>query len=267
MAEISMDTGRLLPKLVFLGSGNLATQLSLAFHKKGYHIVQVYSRTNESAAVLAGKLGCSFTSDVSLLSKEGDIYICALKDLAITEVLSKTNLQDKLILHTAGSIPMDILSAFSSSYGVLYPLQTLSKERQVDFSAVPVFIEGNSEENLLVIKTLAENISGTVYRFTSSQRMHIHLAAVFVCNFVNHLYVLGKEITDKIGVPFSVLLPLIDETAAKIHELSPEKAQTGPAVRYDGNVIDKHLELLEEDEEKQRLYRLISQHIYQLSNK
>jgi predicted short-subunit dehydrogenase-like oxidoreductase (DUF2520 family) len=267
MEKINCTADKKKPRLVFLGSGNLATQLSLALRQKGYPIIQVYSRTEESASALAEKLGCPYTIDISFLNPDGDIYISALKDSAIEDVLSKTNLKDKLLLHTAGSVPMDILSSYSSCYGVLYPLQTLSKGRAVDFSKIPVFIEGKDAECLSVIKRLAEDVSETVYEIPSEQRMYLHLAAVFVSNFVNYMYALGDDILKEAGIPFSVLLPLIDETAAKVHDLSAKEAQTGPAVRYDKNVINKHLALLNDNEKMQQLYELLSRHIYRQSKK
>ena len=255
-----------LPRLVFIGSGNLATQLALTFSEKKYPILQVYSRTKESASALAERIGCSYTTDIALLNTEADIYICALKDSALQEILSKAVFRDKLVVHTAGSIPMDMLSKYSSNYGVFYPLQTLSKNRRVDFSKIPVFIEGNNPENSAILKSLANSVSNVVYEATSNQRKKLHLAAVFACNFTNHLYAIAANIVKENGdFPMEVLLPLIDETARKIHTLSPVEAQTGPAVRYDKNVIDNHLEMLSSDKNVQQIYDLMSRHIYKYS--
>jgi len=252
-----------LPRLVFIGSGNLATQLALVLSEKGYPVLLVYSRTEESAAALAGKINCPYTTDITLLDARADVYICALKDSALQAVLSQASFHDKLVLHTAGSVPMDILSEYTANYGVFYPLQTFSKSRPVDFSNIPVFIESNSPENFSVVKSLADSISNVVYEADSEQRKKLHLAAVFACNFTNHLYAIAAKIVKENGdFPVEVLLPLIDETAKKIHALSPLEAQTGPAVRYDKNVIDKHLEMLNSDKDVQQIYDLISKHIY-----
>jgi len=253
-------------RIVFIGSGNLATQLALTFFENNYPVLQVYSRTEKSAAELAGKIGCAFTTDITELNTEADIYICALKDSALQEVLVQADFHNKLLVHTAGSIPMDILSTYTSNYGVFYPLQTLSKNKRVDFSKIPVFVEGNNQKNLSILKLLAENISNVVYEATSEQRKKLHLAAVFACNFTNHLYAIAAEIIKENGdFPMDVLLPLIDETAEKVHTLSPIEAQTGPAVRYDKNVIDKHLGMLSSDKDVQQIYELMSKHIYKYS--
>ncbi len=255
-----------LPRLVFIGSGNLATQLALTFSEKNYPVLQVYSRTEESAVALSGKIGCAFTTDITGLDMGADIYICALKDSALQEVLAQVDFRSKLVIHTAGSVPMDILSICTSNYGIFYPLQTLSKNKRVDFSKIPVFVEGNNPENLSILKSLAESVSNVVYEATSEQRKRLHLAAVFACNFTNHLYAIATKIVKGNGdFPMDVLLPLIDETAEKVHTLSPVKAQTGPAVRYDKNVIDKHLEMLDADKDLQQIYELISKDIYRYS--
>lgn len=256
-----------LPRLVFIGSGNLATQLALTFLEKQYPVLQVYSRTETSAAALSEKTGCTFTTDINALSRDADIYICALKDSALQEVLEQVDFHDKLVVHTAGSIPMDVLSAYTSNYGVFYPLQTFSKNRRIDFLKIPVFVEGNNPENLSILKSLAESLSNAVYEATSEQRKKLHLAAVFACNFTNHLYAIAAKIIGENGnFPMSVLLPLIDETAEKVHTLSPVEAQTGPAVRYDKNVIDKHLEMLSRDKDLQQVYELMSRDIYRYSS-
>ena len=256
-----------LPRLVFIGSGNVATHLALVFSEKGYPVLQVYSRTEESAAALAGKINCPYTTDITLLDARADVYICALKDSVLQEVLSQASFHHKLVLHTAGSLPMDILSEYTANYGVFYPLQTFSKNRPVDFSNIPVFIESNRPENFLVVKSLAGNVSDVVYEADSEQRKKLHLAAVFACNFTNHLYAIAAKIVNENGdFPVEVLLPLIDETAKKIHALSPLEAQTGPAVRDDKNVIDKQLKMLDSDKDVQQIYKLMSKHIYTVNS-
>ena len=251
-----------LPKLVFIGSGNLATRLAIAFAEIQCPVLQIYSRTEEAASVLAEKVKCPYTTNVGALDKEADIYICALKDDVLPEVLSHASLADKLVIHTAGSLSMDVLSPFTSRYGVFYPLQTFSKNRRVDFSKIPVFIESNNGDDLQIIKSLAEILSDAVYEASSVQRQNLHLAAVFACNFVNHFYAIAADLVEKSDFSFNVLLPLIVETAEKLHSLTPHEAQTGPAIRYDKNVIDKHLNFLETDKTTQQLYKLISEHIY-----
>ena len=249
-------------KIVFIGSGNLATQLAVALAERQYPILQIYSRTENAAALLAEKVKCSYTINIGDLDKNADIYICALKDDVLPEVLSHASLENKLVIHTAGSLPMDVLSPFTSRYGVFYPLQTFSKNKRVDFSKIPVFVESNNDDDLQIIKSLAGSISGAVYEASSAQRQALHLAAVFACNFVNHFYAIAAGLVEKSDFPFHILLPLIVETAGKIQTITPREAQTGPAIRDDRKVIDKHLNLLETDKTTQQLYKLISEHIY-----
>jgi len=249
-------------KLVFIGSGNLATQLAVTFAESQYSVLQIYSRTEEAAAILAEKVKCPYTTNIGALDRNADIYICALKDDVLQDVLSHASLANKLVIHTAGTLPMDVLSPFTSRYGVFYPLQTFSKNKRVDFSAIPVFIESNNDDDLQIIKLLAGSVSGAVYEASSLQRQRLHLAAVFACNFVNHFYAIAAGLVEKSDFSFDVLLPLISETAEKLHYLTPREAQTGPAIRYDNKVIDKHLNLLETDITTQQLYKLISEHIY-----
>ena len=164
---------------------------------------------------------------------------------------------DGLFIHTAGSLPVDVLPA--ERRGVLYPLQTFSRARQIDFRQVPLFIESPSDEDFLL--AIASQLSLTTWRMDGRRRGLLHLAAVFVCNFTNHMYDLGDHVAREAGVPFEVLLPLIDETARKVHQLSPGNAQTGPAVRLDRNVMERHLELLPGRREKE-IYELLSRSIY-----
>ena len=168
-------------------------------------------------------------------------------------------------VHTAGSMPMALFAGHAKHYGVCYPLQTFSKTRAVDVSKVPFFIEGSDAETEERLCQLAERLSTSVQRLSSEKRKSLHLAAVFTCNFVNHLYVLGGELLAKEGIDARLLLPLIDETAAKVHDMSPLAAQTGPAVRYDENVIQKQLAQLEADSTKWEIYALMSQSIHQHS--
>lgn len=148
-------------------------------------------------------------------------------------------------------------------YGVFYPMQTFSKQRTVDFRQIPVFVESNSAADTQTLKDIASVLSEKVYEATSEQRKSLHLAAVFTCNFTNHMYALAAELLKKYQLPFEVMLPLIDETARKVHELEPCLAQTGPAIRYDENVINNHLQMLSDKPGMQELYRLISESIHQ----
>lgn len=253
--------------VVFIGAGNLATNLAKAFYRKGFRIVQVYSRTEESAQTLAQIVEAEYTTDLSAISSGAQLYVVALKDAALVQLLPEivSGQKEALWVHTAGSIPMNIWEGHVSRYGVFYPMQTFSKQREVTFDEIPVFVESNSEEDTLLLKEIAEVLSKKVYEATSEQRKSLHLAAVFTCNFTNHMYALAADLLKKYHLPFEVMLPLIDETARKVHELEPSDAQTGPAVRYDENVISGHLQMLADEPDVQRLYQLISRSIHELS--
>ena len=156
---------------------------------------------------------------------------------------------------------MDIFSGYAEQYGVIYPMQTFSKSRLVDFSIIPFFLEANTSDGACLLQSVAEKLSGNIRFLSSDKRRHLHLAAVFACNFTNHIYSLASRLLEQQDIPAEILLPLIDETAAKIHVLPPKKAQTGPAIRYDENVINKHLAMLD-DPDMQSIYRIISQSIH-----
>lgn len=253
--------------VVFIGAGNLATNLAKALYWKGFRIVQIYSRTEESAQSLAQIVEAEYTTDLSAVTVDAQLYIVSLKDTALVELLPKlvAGKKNALWVHTAGSIPMTIWEGYAERFGVFYPMQTFSKQREVDFRGIPIFVESNSEEDTQFLKDIASALSEKVYEATSDQRKSLHLAAVFTCNFANHMYALAAELLKKYQLPFEVMLPLIDETARKVHELEPRAAQTGPAIRYDENVIDGHLQMLANEPEMQELYRLISQSIHRLA--
>lgn len=253
--------------VVFIGAGNLATNLAKALYWKGFRIVQIYSRTEESAQSLAQIVEAEYTTDLSAVTEDAQLYIVSLKDTALVELLPKlvAGKKNALWVHTAGSIPMTVWEGYAERFGVFYPMQTFSKQREVDFRGIPIFVESNSEEDTQFLKDIASALSEKVYEATSDQRKSLHLAAVFTCNFANHMYALAAELLKKYQLPFEVMLPLIDETARKVHELEPRAAQTGPAIRYDENVIDGHLQMLANEPEMQELYRLISQSIHRLA--
>lgn len=255
--------------IVLIGSGNLATNVGKAFNKCGYRILQVYSYREETAKELAGLLHTDYTINLSNLRNDADLYITALKDSVLPELVPQIvkGREQSLFVHTAGSVPMNIWAGYTNRYGVFYPMQTFSKAREVCFDEIPFFIESNNSEDLLRLKSLASVVSRRVYEATSEQRKSLHLAAVFTCNFTNHMYVLAGKLLAKYGLPFEVMLPLIDETARKVHELPPVEAQTGPAVRYDENVIGKHLAMLADEPVMQELYEKISKSIHELKQK
>ena len=250
-------------RICLIGSGNLATHLGSAFTGKGHQVVQDWSQTLQHASQLGAKLNTRFTTDKDSIPSETDIYIIAVRDNAIASLLPEVKWGNKLVLHTAGSISMDILAPYCENYGVFYPFQTFSIDKNVDFENVPVYVEANTPKNLEVLSELAHSISGNVTQLSSSQRQQIHLAAVFVCNFVNHFYSIGQELLNQKGIDFGILKPLILETANKAITQSPLASQTGPAIRNDKVVMDKHLAMLTDYPDLKALYQQISQRIIQ----
>ncbi len=251
-------------KIALIGAGNLATRLGLALVEKGQTVAQVYSRTEASAQALGKMLQCPATTVLADVCTDADLYVLAVKDAAFADVAAALvpRRRQALFVHTAGSLPMSVWEGIAPRHGVFYPMQTFSKLRSVDFSSIPIFIEANNAGDLDCLKALAATLSGSVFEADSRQRRALHLAAVFACNFTNHMYAVCGHLLDEAGLPFDVMLPLIDETAAKVHDLSPSQAQTGPAVRYDENVITRHLEALAVHPEWQDLYERISKSIH-----
>jgi len=250
--------------IVFIGSGNLATHLSQALKSAGHSILQVYSRTEAHAAQLALKLGCSHTSQFESVRPDAEAYILAVNDDAIAPLVSglALNNPDALYIHTAGSVSIDVFLGHASRYGVLYPMQTFSKSRPVDFGPVPCFIEGSDAAVLSQLQSLAGSISTQVIPADSQKRKHLHLAAVLACNLTNHCYRLAERVLEQEDIDFRLYLPLIQETADKVSSLSPREAQTGPMVRYDVGVMDLQLSLLP-DERTRQIYRLMAESIHE----
>lgn len=274
-------------KIVLIGAGNLATHLGKALHAAGHDMVQVFSRTMQSAETLASLLDAEPLTDIAQVRDDADVYIFSVKDSALVQLVAqlcrhdadglgedgavnalrkaKKGEHERVFLHTAGSMPMSVFKGMAQHYGVLYPMQTFSKQREVDFSIIPCFVEANDEFAQKQIEGLAREISGRVYQLSSEDRKYLHLSAVFACNFANHCYAISQELLEEHGIPFDVMLPLINETAAKVHEMKPKDAQTGPAVRYDENVIGKQSKLLENHPHFKKVYDSMSKSIHGLN--
>ena len=252
---------------VFIGAGNLATQLAINLNNNGHTVLQVFSRTEKSAKTLAEKVNAAYTTFPEEICSEADIYVVALKDSAFETILPFIHFGEKLVVHCSGSLPLSVLGKYATQFGVFYPLQTFSKNRPVNFQDIPVFVEANSKENETRIFRLAQTISGKVSVLDSDKRKYLHIAAVFACNFVNHFYAVSAEILKSKGISFDVLRPLILETSLKVQEMEPAKAQTGPAVRFDRNIILSHEQELENFPEYRELYRFISESIFKFHQK
>lgn len=254
-------------RVVLIGAGNLATHLGRALVEAGHDVPQVWSRTQASASALAAQLGAEALTDVGAISMEADAYVFALKDSALESVIRQVCplRTDGVFFHTAGSMPMDVFADSARHYGVFYPMQTFSKQKAVDFSEIPVFVEASDERTREVVGALAESVSRRVSWLSSADRKYLHLAAVFACNFANHCFAVSEQLLKEHGLAFDVMLPLIDETVGKVHQMSPAKAQTGPAVRFDENVIQRHEQLLAGHGQWQQMYELMSRSIHQMA--
>ena len=249
-------------RIVLFGTGNVATHLFEAYkNSKHFEIIQVYNHAAKSLKFFKDKV--AITTDLNAISP-ADIYILALKDDTLDEICKKINNTDALVLHTSGAVSMKVLTKFSH-HGVFYPLQTFSKNKKVDFSKVPICIETYTREDNNIAHNLASDISNKVFEISSEQRKTLHVAAVFVSNFVNYLYTEGESICQENKVPFEILHPLILETANKAIKMSPKEAQTGPAKRKDKDVINSHLELL--NKKQQEIYSLLTLSIQNLHGK
>jgi len=247
--------------IVIIGAGNLAYHLAPALKNAGHTIIQVYSRTKESAALLAKNTEATHTTDLKSIDKNADIYFFTLPDHALSVVVKESALKNKLLVTTSGSASTDVFKPFTSLYGVFYPLQTFSKDRPVNFTEVPVFIESANRKTETALFNLGMQISSKVTIITTEQRSILHLAAVFAGNFSNHMYVIAGMILKADNMSFDYLKPLISETASKILQLAPEKAQTGPAKRKDTEILKKHLKLLSGLPEFQKIYSFVSESI------
>ena len=255
-------------RVVILGSGNVATSIALALNDK-CEMVQIYSRTLANAQELARKVGCQAISDLRNVAPDADVYIISVKDDAIASVVDAVPDNGALWLHTSGSTPIDVFREKRSRYGVLYPMQSFSKERTVYFAEIPTFIEANDDKTKQVIRQLAESVTQHVIEVSSDDRQYLHLAAVFACNFTNHCCTLAGQVLETAGVKFDVLLPLVEETVTKLRELPPSLAQTGPAARHDTNVMQAQAALLDKIGEGSgnpllaEIYRTMSESIVQ----
>lgn len=251
-------------RIAWIGAGNLATRLGLALKEAGHEAVQVYSRTMESASTLAGLLGCPATNDVSRVDLTAEVYVFSVKDSVLERLVGEIapRVGGALCLHTSGSMPADMFCGQAVRYGVLYPMQTFSRLQEVRFKEIPCFIEASDAETLRTVRAMALSVSDRVEEMSSSRRAYLHVAAVFACNFVNHCYALSAGLLERQGIPFDVMLPLVDETARKVHRFSPHEAQTGPAVRYDENVIGRHLQMLEGEDDMREIYEMMSKSIH-----
>ncbi|HQV86824.1 MAG TPA: F420-dependent NADP oxidoreductase [Chitinophagaceae bacterium] len=249
--------------IVIIGSGNVAAVLGRKFKAAGHTILQIYSRNAAAASELAYEWDTESTNYKITINKNADIYIIAVSDDAIDDVTADLKLPGKIVVHTAASVPKEVLKNVTTHYGVFYPLQSLRKEMK-SLPDTPIFYDGSDELTKRKLESLAKSIlREKVTEAGDEARLKLHIAAVVVSNFTNHLYALAEAFCRKEGLDFKQLLPLIEETALRIKDVSPHEAQTGPAARHDKETIQKHLELLKDHPQLKNIYLLLSESIQQ----
>lgn len=253
--------------LSIIGSGNVAQHLisalkNLESDSNEFKLIEVCARDSEKLShLIDAKKICTDIADMA----DADLFIIAVSDKAIAEVSSKIPHSNRLVVHVSGSVPLISLSN-KNRKGVFYPVQTFSAAQEIDFWNVPICIEAETEVDLDLLKKLAATLTELIYELDSSQRKALHVAAVFANNFVNHLYKISAAICEDNSIPFDILFPLIQETSKKIEFMSPEKAQTGPAIRKDLTTIESHMSFLENEHQKE-LYTTLTESIIQNGKK
>ena len=239
----------------------MASGLGFALARQGINIMQVYNRTREKGRKLAASLGAAYIEDIHAIDPNADLYILAIPDSAIENVSTGLHLKYQLVVHTSGSMDMKILSKASGNTGVLYPLQTFSQRRRVNFRHIPLCLEANSESGEKKLGELAARLSGIVHYVNSDNRKILHLAAVFSSNFTNFMVTIAEELLLTHDMPFDLIKPIIRQTIRNIEHVPIFRNQTGPAVRGDEKVLDTHRELLKEDPDYLEIYNVITNNI------
>jgi predicted short-subunit dehydrogenase-like oxidoreductase (DUF2520 family) len=248
-------------RISFIGAGKVSSALCRQLFLSGCKIQKIVSRTDINGPALAKSCNASWSDEFDFALAD-DVIITAVPDDALEGVLGKIKCHDgTLVVHTAGSIGLDVFPPNLKHTGVFYPLQTFSEKRNIDFKDLPFFLEASEPQSSAILKELAELTGGKPYFVDSEQRKRLHVAAVFVSNFVNHMLTSGKQIAEKAGLQFEVLIPLINETFKKAIEKGPENSQTGPAYRNDTGTIKKHIELLSFSPELQNVYKEVTKSI------
>jgi predicted short-subunit dehydrogenase-like oxidoreductase (DUF2520 family) len=246
--------------VVIIGTGNVATVFGRLIVNKGHKIIEIVGRGKAATASLAKICKAYANTDLSAINNTADIYLIAVVDTAIENVAKQLTLQNKLVVHTAGSVSINVLNKINSGHGVLWPLQTLRKEMKV-IPEIPIVIDANSEATYTALLAFTKTLTDTVFRANDAKRIKLHLAAVMVSNFTNHLYALADDYCRKESLEFKLLLPLIQETSNRIINNAPRNVQTGPAARKDEATINNHLNLLKASPTLYKIYQLMSDSI------
>lgn len=230
--------------VTIVGAGNVGYHLAWHLHNAGQRVVQVFSRHLPAAQWVGSLLDVPYTNRLEDINRDSDIYLISVKDDAIGTVVENLRLPGKVVAHTSGTVPMELLRPVSEHYGIFYPLQTLSRNISVDFSAIPFCINGSDDYTYERLRQLASCLTRKVVRIDDRQRLAIHVSAVFANNFSNHLFAIAQRILEQNNLSFEILKPLINETVRKIQNHPPVNMQTGPAVRGDVQTIARHLDFL-----------------------
>ena len=253
-------------KIVILGSGNIASYLADKFSQRGHNIIQVYSRTKANAIALASVFGADAIDDVARLIPNADLYLLAVSDSAILEIMqTPLSIGQGILVHCSGATPLSVLSAYDR-YGVIYPPQSISKQVDSTIDSIPFAIEGNSPEVQDELLQLMQTMAPKSFPCNSEQRLALHIAAVFANNFSNALFQISYDLLAEHELPFDLLRPIILETARKVQNKRPEEVQTGPAKRGDQQTIERHLNFLREKPSWLKIYQQLSEEIRRKSN-
>ena len=256
------------PSIVSIGAGKVASNIIPALYKKGYPVHAVYSQTLNAAEILARKLPtAAFTDDIRILPRKADIYIISLTDDAIPAAVEALEGTGSLVIHTAGSIGLNVFSGKIINYGVIYPLQTFTKITDTDFNSIPLLLEASNEETLKKIREIGADLSKTLIETNSEDRRWIHTAAIFACNFTNFMFTCAGEVLHSRNFPFDILAPLITETVKNAITHNPANVQTGPAVRGDIKIVQNHISMLNDKPELQKIYTFVSRMIMEYNHK
>jgi predicted short-subunit dehydrogenase-like oxidoreductase (DUF2520 family) len=247
-------------QISILGTGNVATVLGKSLKAADHEIVQVYGRDEAAANALAKELGAEAVVDLHSVKKHVDLLLMAISDSAIAKIAEELHVDHVIVAHTAGSVSKEVLQKMSKNYGVFYPLQSLRKEMQV-MPDIPLLIDGNTAEVQTLLFDVAKDISTQVQLADDATRLKLHLAAVLVSNFTNHLFALADAYCIQENVDFKMLQPLMEETVLRLRNKQPNQVQTGPAIRHDQSTIDLHLQMLQSNPHLQNVYALLTKSI------
>ncbi len=253
-------------RVSFIGSGNVATQLALACLRAHISIINIYSKRFGNAQTLAQKCNAEAILNLNDLAKDIDVLILAVNDDALAELSEQLKDFPCPIIHTAGSVPMSIIHADVHPYGVLYPLQTISLHKELKIENLPFFVEASHLSLQQTLEQLVAKLGAEFHLANSEQRLYMHIAAVFACNFSNYMYNIAHQLSEQHQIPFKSLIPLILETAEKLKKMNPQEAQTGPAKRNDEQTMLKHKQALANNADWLELYTLISEGIKKNQN-